>query len=170
MIKRTLSKHLVYLSTKFPIVTLTGPRQSGKTTLIKSIFSSKNYVSLEDPDVREFATIDPRGFLNHYKEGAVIDEIQHVPALFSYIQTRVDESKRMGEFVLSGSQNFLLLEKIAQSLAGRSAIAHLLPLSIHELLSANYTFENAFNLIQKGFYPRIYDKDIRLSDWSYSSI
>lgn len=165
MIHRTLTEHLKYLATKFPVVALTGPRQSGKTTLVESLFSQKNYVSLEDPDMREFATTDPRGFLNQFKEGAVIDEVQHVPELFSYIQTRVDKSKIPGGFILTGSQNFLLLEKISQTLAGRVAIAHLLPLSMHELFEAQYKFEDPFDLLQKGFYPRIYDQDIPATDW-----
>ena len=170
MIYRTLTKHLTYAATKFPVVALTGPRQSGKTTLVETLFSYKSYVSLEDPDVREFATIDPRGFLNQFKEGSIIDEAQHVPQLFSYIQTRVDQSKKPGEFILTGSQNFSLLENISQSLAGRAAVLHLLPLSAQELSSANYTFENPFSLIQNGFYPRIYDQGIPATDWYKSYI
>lgn len=170
MIHRTLTEHLKYLATKFPVVALTGPRQSGKTTLVESLFSQKDYVSLEDPDMREFATTDPRGFLNQFKNGAVIDEAQHVPELFSYIQTRVDKSKILGEFILTGSQNFLLLEKISQTLAGRAAIVHLLPLSAYELFKAHYTFDDPFVLLQKGFYPRIYDRDIPAIDWYKSYI
>lgn len=165
MIDRKLTEYLTYIATKFPVVALTGPRQSGKTTLVETLFSYKAYTSLEDPDVREFAITDPKGFLNQFKDGAIIDEIQHVPHLFSYIQTRVDKSKKPGEFILTGSQNFLLLEKISQSLAGRAAILHLLPLSAQELLSSNFTFDNPFILIQKGFYPRIYDQDIPAIDW-----
>jgi predicted AAA+ superfamily ATPase len=115
--------------------------------------------------MREFATTDPRGFLNQFKDGVVIDEVQHVPQLFSYIQARVDKSKIPGEFILTGSQNFLLLEKISQSLAGRTAIVHLLPLSTHELFEAHYTFDDPFVLLQKGFYPRIYDQNIPAIDW-----
>lgn len=170
MIHRTLTEHLQYLATKFPVVALTGPRQSGKTTLVENLFSSKAYVSLEDPDVREFATTDPKGFLNQFDDGVVIDEAQHVPQLFSYIQTRVDKSKKAGEFILTGSQNFLLLEKISQSLAGRAAVMHLLPLSVQELSEAQLSLENPFALIQKGFYPRIYDQDIAPLDWYKSYI
>lgn len=170
MIDRILTEQLAYLATKFSVVVLTGPRQSGKTTLVRTLFSHKAYVSLEDPDVREFATIDPRGFLNQFEEGAVIDEAQHVPSLFSYIQTRVDQSQKCGEFFLTGSQNFLLLENISQSLAGRAAIVHLLPLSVPELRRAQILLENPFSLIQKGFYPRLYDKDIPSEDWYKSYI
>lgn len=120
--------------------------------------------------MRDFALTDPRGFLNQYKEGAIIDEAQNVPSLFSYIQTRVDQSKKDGEFVLTGSQNFSLVEGISQSLAGRAAVAHLLPLSIEELISDNETVENPFTFIQKGFYPRVYDKNIPATDWFKSYI
>jgi len=170
MIHRTISQYLTYVASKFPVVVLTGPRQSGKTTLVEKLFSYKAYVSLEDPDVRDFALTDPRGFLNQYKEGAIIDEAQNVPSLFSYIQTRVDQSKKDGEFVLTGSQNFSLVEGISQSLAGRAAVAHLLPLSIEELISDNETVENPFTFIQKGFYPRVYDKNIPATDWFKSYI
>jgi predicted AAA+ superfamily ATPase len=170
MIHRTISQYLTHVASKFPVVVLTGPRQSGKTTLVEKLFSYKAYVSLEDPDVRDFALTDPRGFLNQYKEGAIIDEAQNVPSLFSYIQTRVDQSKKDGEFVLTGSQNFSLVEGISQSLAGRAAVAHLLPLSIEELISDNETVENPFTFIQKGFYPRVYDKNIPATDWFKSYI
>lgn len=170
MIHRTITKYLTYAAAKFPVVALTGPRQSGKTTLVQTLFSYKPYSSLEDPDVRDFAKEDPRGYLSQFQDGAVIDEAQNVPQLFSYIQTRVDQSKKSGEFILTGSQNFSLLESISQSLAGRCAVTHLLPLSVEELVSSHYAPEDPFQLIQKGFYPRIYDQDIPATDWYKSYI
>jgi len=113
MIERDLKKKLLYLSSKFPVVTVTGPRQSGKTTLVKNSFPEKKYVSLEDVDNRKFALEDPRGFLKTY-ENAIIDEAQKAPDLFSYIQTKVDEDNIPGQYILTGSQNFLLFEKITQ--------------------------------------------------------
>lgn len=122
MFERDIKKTLEYAALKFPVVTLTGPRQSGKTTIVQNVFPDKKYVSLEDFDIRDFATNDPKGFINFYKDGVIIDEAQYVPSLFSYIQTHVDKSKTAGEFILAGSQHFLLTEKITQSLAGRAAI------------------------------------------------
>jgi predicted AAA+ superfamily ATPase len=121
MIARTLENKLKLLYTKFPVITVTGPRQSGKTTLIKEVFKNLPYVSLENPDDRAFALEDPRGFLNNYPKGAIFDEVQRVPQLFSYIQGLVDADPSI-KFILSGSQNFLLSEQISQSLAGRVGI------------------------------------------------
>lgn len=158
MYRRDLTDILKYVSTKFPVVTLTGPRQSGKTTLVKEIFPDKKYITLEDFDTRNFATNDPRGFLNHCQGGAIIDEVQYVPTLFSYIQTHVDTSKIMGEFILTGSQHFLLTEKISQSLAGRTAILELLPCSISEL--PHSATKNLYELIWQGFYPGVHAQSI----------
>lgn len=152
------------MSQQFFVITLTGPRQSGKTTLVKHLFPEKQYVSLEDIDERQDAKNDPRSFLQRYPEGAIIDEVQHVPELFSYIQTRVDTTKKEGEFILTGSHNFLLLEKISQSLAGRTCVIHLLPLSYQELQKK----EPLYTLIHKGFYPKLHEKDIDVYQW-YSS-
>lgn len=127
MIKRKIENTIRKLIKNYPIITLTGPRQSGKTTLLRSIFQDLPYVNLESPDVRQLAYDDPKGFLNNYPNGAVLDEVQKVPDLFSYIQVMVDDNKDL-RFILSGSHNFLLLENISQSLAGRAAVLKLLPL------------------------------------------
>lgn len=165
MLKRDISDYLRYLAEKYPIVVLTGPRQSGKTTLVKQLFPEKPYVSLEDPDMRAFAQEDPRGFLATHPEGAILDEIQYVPPLFSYLQTLVDHRQKPGDFVLTGSQNFLLMEKITQSLAGRAGIAHLLPLTYGELRPAPQCPSDLWSLVFNGFYPRIYDAHLDPSDW-----
>src|SRR5690554_1085048 len=170
MIKRQMSDKIKYLAAKFPVVAVIGPRQSGKTTLVKNMFPEKNYVSLEDPDTREFALVDPRGFLAAYPEGAVLDEVQRAPHLFSYLQTIVDEKGQAGFFVLTGSHNFLLYENLSQTLAGRVAILKLLPFSLVELRMVNYPMESYERYLFKGFYPRIYDKDIEPVDWYPSYI
>lgn len=165
MISRQILSKILSLKEKFPIIAVTGPRQSGKTTLLKAAFPDYTYVSLEDPDVRDFALNDPKGFLKIYKEKVIFDEVQRTPLLFSYLQTIVDETRQMGQFILSGSQNFQLLRNITQSLAGRVALFKLLPfdfseLSTENLLSSNYT-EAAF----KGFYPALFDRNISPSDF-----
>lgn len=129
MIDRIAAEKLLEMAQKFPVISITGPRQSGKTTLCKAVFKSYTYVSLENIDDREFALSDPKGFLQTYTSPVIIDEAQHAPKLFSYIQGIVDETNKAGQFVLSGSQNFLLLEKVSQSLAGRVYVFNLLPLS-----------------------------------------
>lgn len=165
MIKRTLSEKLKTLALKFPVVSLVGPRQSGKTTLAKDVFSGLDYVTLEDLDTREFALKDPRGFLSTHNKGVIIDEAQRAPGLFSYIQTEVDKRAKAGQFILTGSQNFILQENISQTLAGRVAILRLLPFSLEELKNADYKLNNPQDYIFRGFYPRIYDKRIRPVDW-----
>ena len=164
MIERTIKSKMQSLADKFQVITLTGPRQSGKTTLVKDAFSSLPYVSLETPDIRQIALADPRGFLSNYPNGAVLDEVQNTPELFSYIQGIVDEDRGV-QFILTGSSNFLLMEKISQTLAGRTAILHLLPFSSAELEIGALTFENYESLIFKGQYPRIYDRDISPTDF-----
>jgi predicted AAA+ superfamily ATPase len=134
MIKRTLSDKIINLSKKFPAVTVTGPRQSGKTTLVKNIFKDYAYVSLEDPDEREFAVFDPKGFLKRFSSGVILDEIQRVPLLLSYIQGIIDKEYAPGRFIITGSNQFYLMKNITQTLAGRTAIVNLLPFSITELL------------------------------------
>lgn len=161
MIERTLTTKMIALAKKFQVITLTGPRQSGKTTLVKAAFPTLPYVSLEEPDIRQIALTDPRGFLSNYPNGAILDEIQNVPDLFSYIQTRVDENRKI-QFVLTGSSNFLLMERISQTLAGRTAVLHLLPFSFDEL---NQTEDRYETRIFKGQYPRIYDRDIDPTDF-----
>lgn len=159
MIPREAAQIIIKLRKQFPVITLTGPRQSGKTTLLKSIYTDIPYVSLEDLDVRNSALNDPRGFLSNFPVGAVMDEIQRAPGLFSYIQGIIDKNKKI-HFVLSGSQNFLLLEIISQSLAGRAAILKLLPFSISELQKEKLVPDTYEQLIFKGMYPGIYDRNI----------
>ncbi len=136
MIKRDLSGKILQLSEKFPIITVTGPRQSGKSTLLKNIFPEYRYVSLENPDMRSFATDDPNGFLKTYDNHTIIDEAERVPSLFSYLQTHIDAVNETGMYMLAGSSNFHLMAAIDQSLAGRTAIMKLLPFSRHELNEA----------------------------------
>lgn len=162
-IKRDLEEYLSYVSTKLPVVTLTGPRQSGKSTLVRHVFSQREYVSCEDPDIQVFARQDPRGFLHTYKN-AVIDEAQKVPELFSYMQTIVDEADEPGQYILTGSSDFLLFEKITQSLAGRTAVLNLLPFSLREIHSTR-KHENYEDYLFTGFYPRIYKMDIPPGDF-----
>ena len=153
-----------------PVLSITGPRQSGKTTLCRHLFPDHKYANLEDPDTRNFAMEDPKQFLAHRARGMVIVEAQYAPKLFSYIQPIVDEGGRNGEFILSGSQNFLLMEKISQSLAGRVAILHLLPFSLEELKTTKFMPSDPFDYILRGSYPRIYDHevDIRIFYSSYT--
>lgn len=145
---------------KFPIIALTGPRQSGKTTLLKELFDDYQYVSLEDPNIRAFALEDPVGFLNKYNEKVIFDEVQRVPELFSYLQTRVDNSGKMGQFILSGSQNFHLLSSITQTLAGRVALFKLLPLDFEEMKTEKLLDYSYTTTIFRGFYPAIFDREI----------
>ena len=163
-IKRKIEKEIRQLAKEFPIVAILGPRQSGKTTLAKYIFKKYKYVSLEDPDMRSLAIEDPRGFLFQYDKKVIIDEIQRVPELFSYLQTHTAELKETGSFILTGSQNYLLMENISQSLAGRVGLATLLPFSTKEVIEHNpkLTLEE---LMFTGFYPRIYDQNIRPSSF-----
>ena len=160
MISRDIEATLNSLLQGFPVITITGPRQSGKTTLARKIFGHKPYLSLEDPDVRMMCTDDPRGFLSRLPDGAVIDEVQRVPEIHSYLQTRVDADGRMGLFVLTGSQQFGLMSSITQSLAGRTAFIELLPFSIHELTAAQSCPQTLNDAIFKGGYPPIYDRGL----------
>lgn len=180
MKRRSLSPHILKSSRQYPVISLTGPRQSGKTTLIKSIFPDHEYVLLENPVDREFALSDPIGFLNRYSNGVILDEAQRVPELFSYIQGIVDEKPDPARFILSGSQNFLLLEAISQSLAGRVSLHYLMPFTFSELRDdPDYNFFelNDLNAVRKntdfqlneilfsGLYPRIHDQKLDPTEW-----
>lgn len=154
MIHRAIATKVDELLGKYPIVSITGPRQSGKTTLTRMLRPDYQYVSLENPSDRLFALQDPVGFLETYQNGAIIDEVQYVPELFSYLQVYTDARQRMGEYILTGSQNFLLMEKITQSLAGRVAIFNLLPFAIDELSGSPYLSANWESQLLQGFYPR----------------
>lgn len=154
MIARTIAHKVNELLGKYPIVSITGPRQSGKTTLTKLLRPDYQYVSLENPSDRLFAQQDPVGFLETYQNGVILDEVQYVPELFSYLQVYTDARQRLGEYILTGSQNFLLMEKITQSLAGRVAIFNLLPFAVEELQGTAYLSDDWESQLIQGFYPR----------------
>lgn len=158
-IERDISKQLILLRKKYPVLSITGPRQSGKTTLCKEIFKDLDYLNLEHPETREFALEDPKGLLAKYPQGVILDEIQRAPELTSYIQVRVDEDDFKGNYVLTGSQNFQIMNTLSQSLAGRVGLATLLPFSLSEIQPEvpNYTVDD---YLFHGFYPRIYEKQL----------
>jgi predicted AAA+ superfamily ATPase len=158
--KRIIKAEMDIYKNKYPVLALTGPRQSGKTTFLKSQFTDYQYVNLENLDSRNFALEDPNGFLKQYDKYVIFDEVQRVPHLFSYIQTKVDNDKIMGQYILSGSQNFHLMQNITQSLAGRVALFKLLPFDIEEMQASNWLNEDYAINLQKGFYPAIYDRNI----------
>lgn len=159
MIEREITPVLTRLFEQYPVVTVTGPRQSGKTTLCRTAFGNLEYVNLEAPDQREFAETDPRGFLAQAGDGAIIDEVQNVPSLLSYIQVDVDEGGRNGRFVLTGSEQFRLSREISQSLAGRTALLRLLPFSLAERARTGSSMA-IDEVIFSGFYPRIFDQEL----------
>lgn len=164
MVERAASGKVKYLAKRFPVVGLLGPRQSGKTTLAKAIFPKKPYVNFENQDTVLLATADPRNFLNSFKNGAVFDEVQRVPQLLSYLQEVVDShSKKAGLFIITGSQNLLLLETISQTLAGRIAFIQLLPFSLSEL--SVYPAQTLDRYIWKGGYPRLHQQKINPIDY-----
>ncbi len=163
MIKREAVSVLKKLARQFKAVAIIGPRQSGKTTLARHAFGNKPYVNLENPDTRQFAMEDPRGFLDQFPRGAVLDEVQRVPHIFSYLQQILDESNIPGLFILTGSNNFLLQENISQSLAGRIAYIVLLPFSLRELSgTGNRTLDET---LFRGMYPPVYDQPVEINDW-----
>ncbi len=170
MIKRQLQAKLAALSKQFPVISVIGPRQSGKTTLVKTTFPKYQYISFEDIDNRRRALADMRGFLEQYSNGVILDEVQRVPELFSYLQTHVDASGKKGKFILTGSHNYLLQEKVSQSLAGRVAMLRLLPFSINELNTAGKLPADVNKLLFKGFYPRMYGNRVSPVDWYPSYI
>ena len=166
MIPRSLGEKIKALVKVFPVISLTGPRQSGKTTLVQALFPGYAYANLENIDEREAAEEDPIRFLRvHDRTGLIIDEAQKVPALFSYLQGIVDASGEMGKFILTGSQNFLLIEKITQSLAGRAAICHLMPFGIPELDGTGLLPDNLDRYIFYGGYPVLYDRKVAPTDY-----
>lgn len=151
---RIAEKELLALSKQYRAIAVVGPRQSGKTTLVRGVFPEKVYVNLENTDTRRFAIEDPRGFLSGFPDGAILDEVQRVPELFSYLQQILDENTTKGQFILTGSNNFLLQENISQTLAGRVGYMFLLPLSLHEL---NQPLPSTDELIHRGLYPELND-------------
>jgi uncharacterized protein len=164
MIPRKGSSTLLRLSKGFPIVAITGPRQSGKTTLAKAFFHEKPYISLENLDERNFAINDPKRFLARFKNGAILDEVQRCPELLSWLQTLVDDRKIMGDFVLTGSAQLDLMSKMNQSLAGRIGRLELLPFAGNELL-CNVLPNSLNELLLTGGYPALYDREISTNDW-----
>lgn len=165
LFSRSLAEEIRKRESQFPILAVTGPRQSGKTTLLKSLFPDYVYVSLENPDIRSFAEDDPNGFLQRYPGQAILDEVQRVPALFSYLQTAVDESGQMGQYILSGSQNFHLLKNITQTLAGRVALFRLLPLDLDEMEQAGILSGTYAEACIQGGYPAIFHRGISPADF-----
>jgi predicted AAA+ superfamily ATPase len=162
MITRELTKPLQEVARQFPVVAVLGPRQSGKTTLVQTVFKDHRYISLEDLDVRTLANTDPRRFLQDYptEHGVILDEIQHAPVLLSYIQTIVDREKRNGYFIVTGSQNLLVNQAVIQTLAGRIALLTLFPLSLSELEKAQLLPDKIEYAVFKGSYPRVYAQDL----------
>ena len=167
MFKRELTPHLQELAKKYPVVTLLGPRQSGKTTLVRAAFPQKPYVNMEDAETRALATFDSKSFLEGYPEGAIFDEVQRTPHLLSAIQVKVDEADQKGMFILTGSHQAELHSAVAQSLAGRTSILRLLPLSLQEMREANI-HDSLEEIILKGGYPKIYKENLPVSN-AYSS-
>ena len=165
MIPRQAAPVLQKLALGYPILAITGPRQAGKTTLAQTTFPDKRYLSLEDPDQRAFAEEDPRAFLARLPQGAILDEAQRCPALFSYLQTRVDAEKKMGQFVLTGSQQFGLLSNITQTLAGRVGMVQLLPFSLQEMQQGELAIHDLDDLMWRGMYPPVHDRQLAPEQW-----
>ncbi len=169
MFPRIAATRLLRLARGFPVVVITGPRQSGKTTLARAALPAHAYVSLEDPDVRRRVAADPRGFLGALEAGVVLDEAQRVPELLSYLQTMVDEDRRPGRFIVTGSQNLLLSSAVSQSLAGRAGYLELLPLSYAEAAPI-FDAMSLDELLWRGAYPAIHSTDVAVTDWHASYV
>lgn len=165
MVDRLLRRPLLRLARRHPVVTVTGPRQSGKTTLCRQVFPRKPYVSLEPPDERDLARHDPRAFLARFPRGAVIDEVQRAPEILSYVQEAVDRNAKPGQYVLTGSQQLGLVEAVSQTLAGRTALLQLLPLSLSEIRGFPKAPTDLWTLVWTGGYPRIYDRGLPADEW-----
>ena len=165
MIERSAEKTLHRLAKGFPVICVTGPRQSGKTTIVKKAFPKKPYISLEDPDIAMLAREDPRGLLDGYPDGLILDEAQVVPEIFRYLKTTIDKDPVAGKYFGSGSHQFNLLNKVTESLAGRAAFLTLYPFSMKELKDALVPCSGPFETLLKGFYPPIYDRDVTPYDW-----
>ena len=165
MLARSSHARLLTLAKGFPVVVVTGPRQSGKTTLVRAAFPALPYCSLEDPDVRERALRDGRGFLAAFPDGAVFDEVQRVPELLSYLQTLADDDRRLGRYILTGSQNLMLSAAVSQSLAGRAGFLELLPLSWHELPEAQRKPLTLDDWLLRGGYPALWQRPVSQADW-----
>ena len=165
MIRRTAHATIMRLAKGFPVIAITGPRQSGKTTLARNAFPDKPYLTLEDPDTLLLAESDPRGLLSHYPDGLILDEAQRAPQLFSYLQGFVDNQLVPGKYVLTGSQQFGLLSGITQSLAGRVGMVQLLPFAMEELNSDGKLPDDIDRLMLRGMYPPLYDRDLLPEDW-----
>ena len=165
MIVRQLGSKISLSAEKMPVIAVTGPRQSGKSTLIQQLFPNHSYQNLEDIELRKFALSDPKGFLLNAGQKVIIDEVQYAPDLLSYIQVITDREKIAGQFIISGSQNLLLMQSMAQSLAGRVAIFNLLPFSLEEIRQTDFALPTYEDYILKGFYPRIYDLDLNPTTW-----
>ena len=170
MVDRDVEPRLKMLARQFPAIVLTGPRQSGKSTLCQKVFAKLPYATLESPDVRAFSLEDPRGFLKQFPKGAVLDEIQNSPQLPSYLQEMIDRKPAPGRWILTGSHNLSVMESISQSLAGRSAVVHLLPLSRHEVVEFSNHPKTLNETLLTGGYPRILDRKLRPSDWLASYV
>jgi uncharacterized protein len=170
MIDRDLASTLLRAAGQFPAVTLTGPRQSGKSTLCRGLFPGKPYANLEAPDIRSFAADDPRAFLAQFPDGAILDEVQRTPELPSYLQGLIDDDPTPGRWILTGSQNLALVASVSQSLAGRSAVLHLLPLARNEVVRFGQHPVSLDETLVSGGYPRIFDRGLDPADWLRSYV
>ncbi|MFO0827919.1 MAG: ATP-binding protein [Phycisphaerales bacterium] len=169
-VKRDITEYLLNMAQHFPAITLTGPRQSGKSTLCKATFPNHPYATLEAPEVRDRAQSDPHGFLGQFPDGAIIDEVQRVPDLLSYLQVMIDEDRARGRWLLTGSYNLALLSSVSQSLAGRTAVLRLLPFSWNETQQTTSVPSSIDEAILRGGYPEPLDRGIPIASWMSSYV